>query len=54
MVSVVEPNGQGRALISCDGAVMALVMVGASEEGIDQIMWMLRPSKLAAVLPPLA
>ena len=23
------------------------------EEGIDQVMWMLRPSKLAAVLPPL-
>ena len=52
-VSVVEANGQGCALISRDGAVVALVTVGASEEGIDQIMWMLRPSKLAGVLPPL-
>jgi len=33
--------------------VVALVTVGASEEGIDQIMWMLRPSKLAGVLTPL-
>ena len=52
-VSVVEANGQGCALISRDGAVVALVTVGASEEGIDQIMWMLRPSKLAGVLPTL-
>src|SRR4030081_2848 len=52
-VSVVEANGQGCALISRGGAVVALVTVGASEEGIDQIMWMLRPSKLAGVLPPL-
>ena len=52
-VSVVEANGQGCALISRDGAVVALVTVGASEEGIDQIMWMLRPSKLAGVLTPL-
>jgi RNA polymerase sigma-70 factor (ECF subfamily) len=52
-VSVVEANGQGCALISRDGAVVALVTVGASEEGIDQIMWILRPSKLAGVLPPL-
>jgi RNA polymerase sigma-70 factor (ECF subfamily) len=52
-VSVVEANGQGCALISRDGTAVALVTVGASEEGIDQIMWMLRPSKLAGVLPPL-
>jgi hypothetical protein len=33
--------------------VVVVVTVGASEEGIDQIMWMLRPSKLAGVLPPI-
>jgi RNA polymerase sigma-70 factor (ECF subfamily) len=52
-VGVVEANGQACALISRDGEVVALVTVGASAEGIDQIMWMLRPSKLAGVLPPL-
>jgi len=50
-VSLVEANGQGCALISRDDAVVALVTVDASEEGIDQILWMLRPSKLAALTP---
>lgn len=50
-VSVVEANGQGCALISRDGTVVALITIDASEEGIDQIMWMLRPSKLAGVSP---
>jgi RNA polymerase sigma-70 factor (ECF subfamily) len=48
-VSLVEANGQGCALISRDGNAVALVTVGASEEGIDQIIWILRPSKLAGV-----
>jgi RNA polymerase sigma-70 factor (ECF subfamily) len=48
-VSVVEANGQACALIAREGALVALVTVGGSEEGIDQIMWMLRPSKLAGV-----
>lgn len=52
-VSLVEANGQGCALIFRDGAVVALVTVGGSDEGIDQILWMLRPSKLTGVLPPL-
>jgi RNA polymerase sigma-70 factor (TIGR02957 family) len=52
-VSVVKANGQGCALISRGDAVVALVTVDASEEGIDQIIWMLRPSKLTGVLPPL-
>jgi len=52
-VSLVEANGQACALISREGAVVALVTVGASEEGIDEIMWMLRPSKLGGVWPAL-
>ena len=51
-VSLVEANGQGCALISRDGNAVALVTVGASEEGIDQIIWILRPSKLAGVSRP--
>jgi RNA polymerase sigma-70 factor, ECF subfamily len=50
--SLVEANGQGCALISRDGNAVALVTVGASEEGIDQIIWILRPSKLAGVSRP--
>jgi RNA polymerase sigma-70 factor (ECF subfamily) len=48
-VSVIEANGQGCALISREGAVVGLVTIGASADGIDQIMWMLRPSKVAGV-----
>ena len=42
---------QCAVLTSRDGAVAALVTIGASDDGIDQIMWMLRPSKLTAALP---
>lgn len=52
MVSVVEANDQRCALISRDVGSIALVTVGASAEGIDEIMWILRPSKLAGISPP--
>jgi len=32
-----------------DGTPVVLVTVNASAEGIDQILWIMRPSKLAAV-----
>jgi RNA polymerase sigma-70 factor (TIGR02957 family) len=45
----VEANGQGSVLILRDGKAVGLVAIEASEEGIDQIMWFMRPSKLAGV-----
>jgi hypothetical protein len=45
----VEANGQGSVLISRDGEPVGLVTIDASEQGIDQIMWIMRPSKLAAI-----
>jgi len=48
-VTRIEANRQASVLISRDGAVVGLVTVGASAEGIDQILWMLRPSKLGAL-----
>jgi RNA polymerase sigma-70 factor (TIGR02957 family) len=44
----VETNGQAAVLVSRDGVPFALTL-DASEQGIDQIMWILRPSKLAAI-----
>jgi hypothetical protein len=32
-----------------DGAVVAIATIHASEHGIAQIMWIMRPSKLAAI-----
>jgi RNA polymerase sigma-70 factor (ECF subfamily) len=44
----VEANGQASVLMSRDGIPVALATIDASAEGIDQIMWIMRPSKLAA------
>lgn len=48
-ISFVEANGQGCMLMHREGAVVALSTIAASDDGIDQIMWLLRPSKLAAI-----
>jgi len=48
-VAFVEVNGQAAVLVSRDGVPATLGTIDASAQGIDQIMWFLRPSKLAAV-----
>lgn len=45
----IETNGQPSALVLRDGAVTAVVTVEASDEGINRILLMMRPSKLAAI-----
>jgi RNA polymerase sigma-70 factor (TIGR02957 family) len=45
----VEMNGQAAILVSRDGVPVALTTIDASAQGIDQIVWILRPSKLAAI-----
>jgi RNA polymerase sigma-70 factor (TIGR02957 family) len=45
----VETNGQPSVLMSRDGLPVALATIDASDHGITQIMWIMRPSKLAAV-----
>jgi RNA polymerase sigma-70 factor (ECF subfamily) len=47
-----EVNGQAAVLVSRDGAAATLVTVAASGDGIDEIMWFMRPSKLAALVRP--
>jgi RNA polymerase sigma-70 factor (TIGR02957 family) len=48
----VETNGQAAVLVSRDGVPVALTTIDASAQGIDQIMWIMRPSKLAAISTP--
>jgi RNA polymerase sigma-70 factor (TIGR02957 family) len=48
-VSWVDTNGQSSVLLSRGGIPVALAAIDASTEGIDQIMWIMRPSKLAAI-----
>jgi RNA polymerase sigma-70 factor (TIGR02957 family) len=45
----IEANGQASVLLSRDSIPIALATIDVSAEGIDQIMWILRPSKLAAI-----
>ena len=45
----VETNGQAAVLVSRDSVPVAITAIDASAQGIDQIMWFLRPSKLAAI-----
>ena len=45
----VEANGQAAVLMSRDGVPVALTTIDASSQGIDQIVWILRPSKLAGI-----
>ncbi len=44
----VETNGQAAVLVSRDGVPFGLT-IDASAQGINEIMWFLRPSKLNAV-----
>jgi RNA polymerase sigma-70 factor (ECF subfamily) len=48
-VAFVEVNGQAAVLVSRGGVPATLGTIDASAQGIDQIMWFLRPSKLTAV-----
>ncbi len=48
-VEWVNANGQASVLITRDGAIVTLVTIDASAEGIGQILWMMRPSKLSAI-----
>jgi RNA polymerase sigma-70 factor (ECF subfamily) len=48
-LKLVDINGQASILISRSGDTVGLVAIDASAQGIDQIMWIMRPSKLAAI-----
>jgi len=45
----VDARAQASVALLRDGAVVGLATINASEQGIDQILWMMRPSKLATL-----
>jgi RNA polymerase sigma-70 factor (TIGR02957 family) len=45
----IQTNGQSSVLISRDGAIVTVATIDASVQGIEQILWMMRPSKLTAI-----
>lgn len=42
-------NGQPAALLRRDGELFTVLTVDASDHGIDQVLWMMNPAKIAAV-----
>ena len=48
-VSWATTNGQASAVLWREGVIYGLVTVGASAEGIDQVLWMVNPEKLTTV-----
>jgi len=44
-----EANGQPAVVLSRDGVDFTVVSTSSSAEGIDQILWMMNPTKLAGV-----
>lgn len=50
----VEANGRPAALVSVAGDPVALLSVDASAEGIDRIMWVMNPDKLAPYVASLS
>lgn len=43
----VEANGGPAVLVSADGEAKALLCIDASERGIERLMWVMNPAKLA-------
>jgi RNA polymerase sigma-70 factor (ECF subfamily) len=50
-IAFIEANGQASALLSRGGTAFAMVTATASADGIEQLMWVLNPAKLAGVSP---
>jgi hypothetical protein len=45
----IQANGQLAVLISRNGEAVSLATINGTTQGINQIMWVMRPSKLTAV-----
>ncbi|MGW9182583.1 RNA polymerase sigma-70 factor [Agromyces sp. NPDC055661] len=48
-VTETQTNGQPSVLLSKDGTTFAVLTVVASDQGIDQVLWMMNPNKLGGV-----
>lgn len=50
----VEANGRPAILVTTDGKAVALLLIDASERGIERLMWVMNPAKLAPYVASLA
>lgn len=49
-VEWLSTNGQTSALLQADGVMYGLLTISASNEGIDQVIWIFNPEKIKATL----
>jgi RNA polymerase sigma factor (sigma-70 family) len=49
-ITWVSANGGTSAVLRRDGSVYGVLTVSASADGIDQVLWMVNPEKIAAVV----
>ncbi|GAA4083997.1 RNA polymerase sigma-70 factor [Streptomyces shaanxiensis] len=50
----VEANGRPAVLVSADGKAVALLCADVSDRGIERVMWVMSPAKLAPYVASLA
>jgi RNA polymerase sigma-70 factor (ECF subfamily) len=50
-ITWVDVNGQPSVVVWREGVAVALLALGASDEGIDRLLWVMNPEKLAAIRP---
>lgn len=48
----IQTNGRSSVLISREGTAVTVATIDASARGIEQILWMMRPSKLTGISKP--
>ncbi|GAA1761793.1 RNA polymerase sigma-70 factor [Agromyces humatus] len=48
-ITEADTNGQPSVLLSKEGSIFAVVTLVVGEQGIDQVLWLMNPSKLGAV-----
>ncbi|MCF3962707.1 RNA polymerase sigma-70 factor [Streptomyces fuscigenes] len=53
-ITWVEANGRPAALVSAGGNAVTLLAIDASTEGIDRLLWVMNPDKLAPYTSPSA
>jgi RNA polymerase sigma-70 factor (TIGR02957 family) len=50
--SIVDINGEPSAILTRDGAVFAVVNASVSDRGIDQLHWMMNPTRFSGIALP--
>jgi RNA polymerase sigma-70 factor (TIGR02957 family) len=50
-VTWVRANGQAAALLSRDGSPLTMITLTVSEDGIEQVLWLMNPQKLTRWTP---